>query len=305
MATILAVDDTPYNLDILKHSLEDDGHEVLMAENGQTALEMVSRHQPDLVLLDISMPIMDGREVLRRLRGNDKYRHLPVIMLTADTLDESVAQCLEAGANDYVTKPFSLKVLSARIKATLRDSQSRRQLQEDNTQLSAIANLDQETGLLKKDAFAERFKREFATARQSGKLLALAHIAIDDFGSLYNRHGDEVIDNIMRTFSAVLVKVFRSSDLIAHMEGNRFTVCMPNTRSFQVLGIIERLRKTLAEADWGLGKREEPVSACIGVAMMVNQTTTAHELEAAAERALAQATGRGSDQIVLAATAEG
>ncbi len=120
MARILAVDDMPLHLDYLQEELTHLGHEVVTAEDGQEALRAVSEHQPDIVLLDLSMPGMDGLQVLQVLRREEAYASLPVIMLTARKEYEDRIAGLDAGADDYITKPFHIGEVSARIKALLR-----------------------------------------------------------------------------------------------------------------------------------------------------------------------------------------
>ena len=116
---ILVVDDNPMNRDTLTRYLERLGHAVMMAENGQEALEMLERHHFDLVLLDIMMPMMNGYQVLQRLKGDAVWRDIPVIMISALDETDSVVRCIEMGAEDYLPKPFDAVLLRARICASL------------------------------------------------------------------------------------------------------------------------------------------------------------------------------------------
>jgi two-component system phosphate regulon response regulator PhoB len=119
-ATILAVDDEEDILELLRVNLTREGYRVLCAVTGEEALDMIKSELPNLVLLDLMLPGVDGLEVCRRLRGNPRTAQLPIIMLTARSEDADVVVGLEMGADDYVTKPFSPRVLTARIKTTLR-----------------------------------------------------------------------------------------------------------------------------------------------------------------------------------------
>lgn len=113
---VLAVDDNPQNLQFLGQLLSDNGYEVGLAQSGRQALAFVKRDEPDLILLDIMMPDMDGYEVCQTLKGNIAFRHIPVIFLTAKTDTVAVVKGFEAGGVDYVTKPFNSAELLARIK---------------------------------------------------------------------------------------------------------------------------------------------------------------------------------------------
>lgn len=120
MARILAVDDMPLHLDYLQEELTHLGHEVVTAGDGQEALRAISEQEPDIVLLDLSMPGMDGLQVLQVLRKEEAYASLPVIMLTARKEYEDRIAGLDAGADDYITKPFHIGEVASRIKALLR-----------------------------------------------------------------------------------------------------------------------------------------------------------------------------------------
>ena len=118
-ATILVVEDDERSRKLLHAFVTSCGHDPALAENGAMALQMMQARPPDMVLLDIMMPEMDGREVLRRMRGDDPLRHIPVVMITALSETESVANCIQEGADDYLTKPFNATILKARISACL------------------------------------------------------------------------------------------------------------------------------------------------------------------------------------------
>ena len=121
-AKILVVDDETYIVDLVKFNLEKEGFEVIVAHDGMTALGMVDEENPDLVILDIMLPVMDGLEVCRMLRQNPRFRNLPIIMLTAKGEEVDTVLGLEMGADDYIKKPFSPREMVARVKARLRAS---------------------------------------------------------------------------------------------------------------------------------------------------------------------------------------
>ncbi len=142
--TILAVDDDVDILDLLEISLDSDGYNVITAVNGLDAIEKAKSHVPDLILLDLMMPKMDGFEVIDNLRSNSQTRAIPVIMLTARALINEKLQGLDAGADDYITKPFDLKELTARIKAVLGRTQPTKYI---NPLIGAMGDWFSETGV--------------------------------------------------------------------------------------------------------------------------------------------------------------
>lgn len=137
-ATILVVDDTPQNVRLLEAVLSPLGHRIVTATNGQEALEAVAREGPDLVLLDIQMPVMDGYETCRRLRGDEATVALPVVMITASGDSEKV-KGLECGADDFIAKPFDASELRARVKSMLRIKQYHDKIQLQSAELAEWA----------------------------------------------------------------------------------------------------------------------------------------------------------------------
>jgi DNA-binding response OmpR family regulator len=116
---VLVADDDPVILDLVTLRLELDGYEVVGARNGEDALERAFERAPDLALIDVSMPKLDGYEVTKRLRGNQTTSGMPIILLTARVLETDVTPGVEAGADDYVKKPFSTELLRTRVQAAL------------------------------------------------------------------------------------------------------------------------------------------------------------------------------------------
>ena len=119
MARILVADDDPLSIKLLNFRLRSVGHEVISAVDGGEALEIATREKPDLVLLDIMMPVMNGFQVLRKLKLQEETKNIPVIMLTSKVQEKDVVFGLEAGAEDYITKPFSFAELNARVNRAL------------------------------------------------------------------------------------------------------------------------------------------------------------------------------------------
>lgn len=135
MPRVLIVDDVHDNVKLLAYNLGDEGYDVLTAYSGSQAICVAAEESPDVILLDIMMPVMDGIEACRRLKADSKLRHIPVIMVSALDREEQVIKGLDAGAMDYVTKPFSFPIILARIRSAVRIKTSHDMLEDMNTQL--------------------------------------------------------------------------------------------------------------------------------------------------------------------------
>ncbi|MDA8018630.1 MAG: response regulator [Thermoanaerobaculia bacterium] len=170
-STVLVVDDNPNNRDLIQRRLERAGYDVMSAEDGQTALDLVERHDIDLLVLDIMMPGLTGVDVLRRLRTEHSSVQLPIIMATAKNQSEDVVEALDAGANDYVTKPLDFAILLARVHAHLRAKHAAAVEMEDEVRYSFG---DMKPGLV----LAEKYRLEEQVGRGNfGVLFRATHLS--------------------------------------------------------------------------------------------------------------------------------
>lgn len=300
MTKILAIDDTPYNLDILKNGLEDEGFEMLTALSGRKGLELLDAERPDLVLLDIGMPEMDGHQVLQQIRLSDEYGDLPVIILTANTEDSNLARCLESGANDYVTKPFSFTALIARINNVVRTQGDNRDLSRDVAKLRDLAYRDDMTGLLNRRAFFDRANAEFEIAKGSGEPLAVTILDIDHFKKINDTFGHAAGDEVLRKFGSLLKNSLRLHDIVGRIGGEEFAVCLPNTSPMQAYSILERLRTSVSKLEFFKNEdgSDRPVTVSIGVVGLTDQKEL-DGLMILADMALYRAKNQGRNRTIV------
>lgn len=184
MATILVVDDEEPIQELLRFNLEKEGYLVRVAKDGQEALQHVKNDQPDLIVLDLMLPGMDGLEVCRKLRANPKFQQIPIIMLTAKGEEFDKVLGLELGADDYMTKPFSPRELLARIKARLR----RPNLQEETNEQIIIR------GELRVDVTGFRVHVRGEETELTPKEFELLRVLVAHPGKVYSR--DELLERI-------------------------------------------------------------------------------------------------------------
>jgi diguanylate cyclase (GGDEF)-like protein len=236
---VLVADDDPVNRQVLAELLKPE-YTVLLAKNGEQALERTARHAPDLVLLDVMMPDLSGYEVLRRLRADPQTAHISVIFISGLDRPEDEANGLKMGASDYIAKPFNSTVVMARVALHLQLVRQRRLLER-------LAHVDGLTELANRRRFDELYDVEWQRARRSGAPLSLAMLDIDcfkQFNDLYGHPaGDRALRAVARTAGTWLR---RPADLAARYGGEELVLLMPETPVDHARAIVDDLRAAVA-----------------------------------------------------------
>jgi diguanylate cyclase (GGDEF)-like protein len=292
MATLLLVDDEPMNRDVLGRRLTRAGYRVLVAADGPEALAVADANPIDLVLLDVMMPGMDGIETLRRLRQTRSVSELPVIMVTAKDSSEDVVGALDAGANDYVTKPVDFAVAQARIR----------------TQLTA-RRADALTGLPNRVLFMDRLNQLIAKSAASGAVdFAVFFLDLDRFkiinDSLGHAAGDELLTGVARRLEQSLrctdtVARFEGECTLARLGGDEFTVLLAGvSEPSDARAVAERL-VTAVSKPFDLQGRELVVSASIGIVMGNARYQRAEDMVRDADTAMYRAKDLGKARCEL------
>jgi diguanylate cyclase (GGDEF)-like protein len=293
-ASILIVDDVPTNIQVLAEALRKQ-YRVKVATNGLEALAVArARPQPDLVLLDVMMPVMDGFEVCRRLKADPATRHIPVIFVTAkdDVADEE--RGLMLGAVDYIAKPFHLPVVRARVRNHLA-------LKLKADLLDSLANIDSLTDISNRRRFDEKLAVEWRRCQRSGLPLSLIMIDVDNFKAFNDHFGHGAGDICLVTIAATLAaNLSRPGDLVARYGGEEFAVILPETDPAGAVRIAERMRESLAEQRMPQAPGDDRgiVTLSAGVAGRVpDERADIAELVATADRKLYEAKTLGRNRV--------
>ena len=219
---LLVVDDQPVNIQVLYQAFAAD-HQVFMATGGEQALAMCASKQPDLVLLDVVMPGMDGHEVCRRLKADPATRDLPVIFVTAQTDEAAETLGLELGAVDFISKPINPKIVRARVRTHLT-------LKAQSDLLRQWVYIDGLTGVCNRRHFDERLASEWGRAARNHAPLSVVLLDVDFF-KRYNDHcGHQAGDDCLRRIARALHEgLRRPADLLARYGGEEFVCILPDT----------------------------------------------------------------------------
>ncbi len=231
--TVLVVDDDTTVRVLACSALRQDGHTVFVATNGEDACRLFDERSPDLVLLDIGMPVVDGYEACVRLRAHVAGARVPILMLTGWDDAKAIARAYEAGATDFQTKPVNWQVLRERVRYMLRAKQ-------DSDDLRQLADYDSLTGLPNRAAFRDRLTKALLRSERDGTIVAVTFVDLDCFKEINDTFGHGFGDQILRLTGERLADTLRASDkpTLARGEsaapwagrfgGDEFTVTVPN-----------------------------------------------------------------------------
>ncbi len=293
--TILVVDDVPSNVQILAEVLSY-MYRIKVASNGADALEIAQREpQPDLILLDVMMPGMDGFDVCRRLKADMRTHNIPVIFATAKNSESDEELGLNLGAVDYITKPFVIPIAKARIRNHIR-------LKQQADLLESLSLLDALTDIPNRRRFDEALATEWARAKRDATPLSLIMIDIDHFKQYNDYYGHGAGDVCLQMVAAELAKgVVRPGDLVARYGGEEFVVILPETDQEAAGQIAERLRERIEKLSIAhiYPKASSIVTISAGVATQseTSENLSAQMLHEAADKALYMAKAGGRNRV--------
>src|SRR4051812_14744340 len=249
-ARILIVDDHEDNVELLRARLEAWGYTPECAGDGAEALMKIEQSPPDLVLLDVMMPKIDGIEVARRVKGNPKLPFIPIIMQTALDATENKVEGLNAGADDYITKPIDFAELKARLTSMLRIKrlqealeEREKQLLEANERLRHMSQTDALTGLDNRRHLEERITEMFEHAKRLSEPFACVMCDLDRFKSVNDEYGHQAGDAVLKQFAKILRNEVREIDRAGRYGGEEFMLLLPGTVLDAAVTFAERVRK--------------------------------------------------------------
>lgn len=286
MPKILIVDDVLDNVKLLSLCLFDEGYEILTASNGQEALEIVESHSPDAILLDVMMPVMDGIETCARLRRHPEHRTIPVILVTALSQEDDVVNGLDAGADDYVAKPFNPRIVAARTRAAVSRYMIQRENQRLMAELQKLATTDSLTGIRNRRTFFTLFEQEWRRSDRNGTDVSCVMIDIDRFKELNDTFGHLAGDKVLKAVATCLEDGLRQSDILCRYGGEEFCAVLPETPREGAAIWAERRRQAIEELLVPHSSQNLQVTASFGVSQRSPRTETVDALVNTADVAL-------------------
>lgn len=308
---ILIVEDSRSSLLIVTEYVRRFGATTLQATTGHEAIEVFQAEHPDIVLLDIILPDLDGFSVAQRLRGlEENGGWTPIIFLSSLDKDEDIERGIAAGGDDYLAKPVSEVVLGAKIRAMQRIIQMRtslvvlaKKLDAANRELKRLSASDGLTGIPNRRLFDEYLSREWRRARRNNSSMALMMCDVDHFKLYNDTYGHQAGDDCLCRIAGCIQKVMeRGADIVARYGGEEFAVVLPDTQIGGALFLAEKIRHAIHELHIPHSKTPSGrVSMSIGIAAILpGEDNQPEQLIAAADQALYHAKHEGRDRVCRA-----
>ena len=310
---ILVVDDDPMTLLGLKKMFESDGKIVYTAENGDDALSLALETLPDMIITDWRMPRVSGLDLCKILRSTNLTKHIYVIMLTGKETEEELIQALDAGADDFVMKPFTPRVLAARMKSGERIIRFQQKISHDreiiqkyaaklaaaNSKLETMAMSDALTGLPNRRSALNRLEEVVSESRRHKTPLSCIMIDIDHFKLINDNHGHDIGDRVLQKIADVFSSTARSYDMVSRIGGEEFLVICARSTLSDSRQLAERLRMAIHNLLISIDNHSIQVTISLGVAAWHDSMSGGEDMTKAADRALYKAKENGRDRVEI------
>jgi diguanylate cyclase (GGDEF)-like protein len=304
-AVILVVDDLRENLYFLQELLELEEYQVLCASHGQEALLIIEENNPDLILLDLMMPKISGIEVCEKLKSNPKFQEIPIIFLTASHESEHLIQAFKAGAADYITKPFNLPELFARVRTHLELKLTRDQLKtalEEQKKLSQklekLATIDSLTEIPNRRYFLDLANKELQRTQRYGQEFSLLMLDLDYFKNVNDTYGHAAGDEVLIQMTKTTTNCLRNVDIFGRLGGEEFAILLPQTCKQQAEYVAERIRKNVAETSVETPDALITITLSIGITIYQKEDQKIEDILKRADQALYEAKAQGRNRVI-------
>ena len=294
---VLVAEDSLVVRAVLRQHLEERGYTVVEADDGNAALRRCGETHPDVVLLDIEMPGLNGHQVLAALKADVELADIPVVFLTGRTGTDDIVEGLRLGAHDYLKKPFEASELIARVSAAVRMKKLQDELRARNAELDLVSRTDALTGLANRRQLVERLAEIRSASRRHARLLGVLMVDIDHFKQVNDTAGHEGGDVVLREVGSRLALLPRVEDVVGRWGGEEFLALLPDTdwEGSRLFG--ERMLAAIAAAPFELpdGKL---LSVTVSIGCAVDIARDPEKLVATADAALYDAKTAGRNRLI-------
>ena len=266
MPRLLIVDNDKTQLRMMQDGLASENMEVVCARNARETFEAIYRLIPNLIILDVGLPDVDGFDILRSIRVEPRYDAVPVIIFSADHNSESKIKALDLGAIEYLEKPLDIKEISAHIRAILRFNLKQDKTFAEYKRLSELSLIDPLTGAYNRRALDTFLKSRLSESSRHGIPVSCAMFDIDHFKNVNDSHGHHVGDVVLKDISDLLKGLCRQEDALIRYGGEEYLVILFHTPRDGAKIFGERVRESVTERKFTFGEREIAITVSGGIA---------------------------------------
>lgn len=296
---IFVVDDLPQNLKLVGNLLNEVGYSTTFATSGKQVLERIPNCKPDLILLDLMIPDIDGLEICKILKTDPNYQEIPIIFLTVSHDPEHLLDAFNSGAVDYITKPFRKLELLVRVKTHLMLKHTKDELKKALVELSRIARIDPLTGIWNRRSFFEAVEQELKQSLQEESSFFILLLDVDYFKRINDNYGHRVGDRALIALTSVISDALRSEDIFGRYGGEEFAILLRKTDQSAAFAVAERLRNLVAEISLSVDREPVRMTVSIGIAGYKSTDRVIDDIFQRADRALYQAKAQGRNTCCL------
>ncbi|MBF0119555.1 MAG: diguanylate cyclase [Desulfobacterales bacterium] len=239
---ILIIDDNPKNLQVLGNIVKENGYKIAVAKNGKEAIDFTKKKKPDLILLDIMMPQMDGFETCNIIKADETTKNIPVIFITALSDSQSKVKAFELGGVDYIVKPFMREEVTARIRVHL-------QLRKAIQRLENMSITDEMTGAYNRRFSYQILSRQIMASKRNSENFVICYIDIDNLKKTNDTYGHKYGDILIKTIVNAFTKAIRSTDYLFRMGGDEFLILFSNCLLSEAENIMIRIHNSLNQEE--------------------------------------------------------
>ncbi|BAQ59646.1 GGDEF/response regulator receiver domain protein [Geminocystis sp. NIES-3708] len=295
---ILAVDDNSINRILLDKLLKKEGYKTKILSSSEQVMLCLTEFKPDLILLDLMMPNINGLELCEQIKLNPHFQEIPIIFITASDEKQDLLKAFDLGAVDYITKPFHNQELLARVKNHLELKFTRDELRKALVELEKLAKTDELTGISNRRNFIALAEREFNLAKRQKRSFSLLILDIDYFKKINDNYGHPTGDYVIKSVAQQCVECLRKEDLCARWGGEEFIIFLSETELKQSIIVGNRIKETIENQTIIAESHQINITISVGVSIYTEKDENVNQTISRADKALYRAKNHGRNQVV-------